>query len=356
MKLPDLGNSSILIVRLSAIGDIVFASPLIHALRLRYPSARISWLVQPESKSLLEHHPDLDEVIVWPRGEWEALWKARQWLGLWRAVRQLRNRLTASGFDIALDVQGLMKSGFLTWLSGARERIGLGSREGSQWLMSRVVEKGGEARLIGSEYRYFAQQLGLPVDPFEMHIGLSDADSAFADELIKRQGLESGYVVVCPFTTRPQKHWFNASWRRLIDAIEQQWGLRLVMLGGPGDREASGAIASGRSSALVNLVGETSLPQAAAVIAQAGLVVGVDTGLSHIGIAMNRPTLCLFGSTRPYLDTTRENARVIYHQRQCSPCKRKPTCHGAFDCMADISVEEVMATAARLPGFERRVG
>ncbi|MCU7906633.1 MAG: glycosyltransferase family 9 protein [Candidatus Thiodiazotropha sp. (ex Epidulcina cf. delphinae)] len=356
VKLADLDNPSILIVRLSAIGDIVFASPLIHALRLRYPSARISWLVQPESKSLLEHHPDLDEVIVWPRGAWETLWKKRQWLGLWRAVRQFRKKLAGYGFDIALDVQGLMKSGFLTWLSGASQWIGLGSREGSQRLMSRVVEKGGDPRLIGSEYRYLAQQLGLPVDPFEMHIGLSDADSAFADELIKRQGLENGYVVICPFTTRPQKHWFNASWCKLIDAIGQQWGLPLVMLGGPGDREASKVIAPGRSSALVSLVGETSLRQAAAVIAQADLVVGVDTGLSHIGIAMNRPTLCLFGSTRPYLDTTHENARVIYHQRPCSPCKRKPTCHGAFDCMADISVEEVVAAAARLPGFERRVG
>ncbi|MCG7962328.1 MAG: glycosyltransferase family 9 protein, partial [Candidatus Thiodiazotropha taylori] len=101
----------------------------------------------------------------------------------------------------------------------------------------------------------------------------------------------------------------------------------------------------------INLVGETSLRQAAALIARGSLVVGVDTGLTHIGIAMNRPTLCLFGSTRPYLDTTHENAQVIYHPRSCSPCKRKPTCQGSFDCMAEITAAEVVARANRLPGF-----
>jgi len=341
----------ILIVRLSAIGDIVFASPLIHALRRRYPQAHISWLAQPESKPLLEHHPDLDEVIVWPRGEWTALWKQRQWLALWRTVRDFRAMLRSHRFDMALDIQSLLKSGFLTWLSGARQRIGLGSREGSQWLMSRVIPKGGDVRRIGSEYLYFAQQLGLPGDDFEMRIGLSEMDRAQADGLIQDHKLSEGFVVICPFTTRPQKHWFTASWRSLIHRVQAEWSLPVVMLGGPGDRSAATEIAAECTAGLVNLVGETSLRQAAALIARADLVVGVDTGLTHMGIAMQRPTLCLFGSTCPYLDTTHANARVIYRALDCSPCRRNPTCHGSFDCMAAISVDAVMAEAAALPGF-----
>lgn len=355
MKLPDLDNPSILIVRLSAMGDIVFSTPLIHALRLRYPTARISWLVQPESKSLLEHHPELDDVIVWPRGDWERLWKQRQWLGLWRGIRQFRLQLRSHNFDIALDIQSLMKSGFLTWLSGAKHRIGLGSREGSQRLMTQVIRKGGEPKRISSEYRYFAQQLGLPVDEFDMYIGLTDRDSSQADRMILTNSLEKGFVVICPFTTRPQKHWFNTSWNELIAAIEQQWGMPVVLLGGPGDRPACEAIQAQRPARLIDLVGETSLRQAAAIIARAELVVGVDTGLTHIGIAMNRPTLCLFGSTRPYLETTHANAQVIYHQLSCSPCKRNPTCHGAFDCMAVINVAEVIKKGTKLADFQKAV-
>jgi heptosyltransferase-1 len=352
VKLSDLDNPSILIVRLSAIGDIVFATPLIHALRRRYPKARISWLVQAESKGLLECHSELDQVIVWPRQAWEKDWKGRNWLALWRGIRRFRRELKDHRFDVALDVQSLMKSGFLAWLSGAERRIGLGSREGSQWLMSQVIERGGEPRRIASEYYYFAQRLGLPVDEFEMHIGLSDEDVAQAQRLIKANRLEQGFIAICPFTTRAQKHWFNSAWNELLAAIGTRWRIPVVMLGGPGDKSSSSAILGER---LIDLVGETSLRQAAALIKRARLVIGVDTGLTHMGIAMNRPTLCLFGSTRPYLDTTHDNAAVIYHPRPCSPCKRKPTCNGAFDCMRDIKVPEVMDRAARLAGIDREV-
>jgi heptosyltransferase I len=351
VKAPDCDNPSILIVRLSAIGDIVFASPLIHALRQRYPAAHISWLVQPESKALLEHHPELDDVIVWPRANWENLWRHRQWLKLWRAIADFRRTLQEQRFDLALDVQGLMKSGFLTWLCGAKQRIGLGSREGSQWLMSETIEKGGELHRIGSEYLYFAEQIGLPVAPFEMQVGLSGEDLAYANSVVRSQGLEEGFLVICPFTTRPQKHWFNPSWNQLIASVTQHWGLPVVMLGGPGDQLSAKEISAAQPCRLINLVGETSLRQAAALIARAALVVGVDTGLTHIGIAMNRPTLCLFGSTRPYLETTHDNAQVIYHPRSCSPCRRNPTCQGSFDCMADIGVDEIIDRATQLPGF-----
>ena len=351
MNIPENGASSILIVRLSAIGDIVFASPLIHALRRRYPSARLCWLAQPESKALLECHPELDEVIVWPRSEWAALWKGHRWSALWRAMREFRAMLHGYHFDMALDVQSLMKSGFLTWLSGARQRIGLGSREGSQWLMTRVIAKGGDERRIGSEYYHFAQQLGLPTEDFEMHIGLSESDESQADALVRQHALGEGFVVICPFTTRPQKHWFVDSWQRLIDRMQADWGLPVVMLGGPGDRGAASEIAAGCSTGLLNLAGETSLRLAAALISRADLVIGVDTGLTHMGIAMQRPTLCLFGSTCPYLETTHANARVIYHALDCSPCRRNPTCHGAYDCMAAITPDAVMVEAADLPGF-----
>jgi heptosyltransferase-1 len=347
----DDSQLTILVVRLSAIGDIVFATPLIHALRQRYPQAHISWLVQPEVAPLLEENRELDEVILWPRAEWAALWREHRYLTLWCRVREFRVRLRQRRFDMALDVQSLMKSGFLVWLSGAKQRIGLGSREGSQWLMSRVVVKGGEPRRIGSEYLHFARQLDLPTEEFEMRIGLSEDDICYAKTEVNTWGLGQGFVVICPFTTRPQKHWLDHSWRRLVRQIEARWGKPVVMLGGPGDRSASEDIAA--EPGVINLVGDTRLRQAAAIIGLADLVIGVDTGLTHMGIAMQRPTLCLFGSTRPYLDTTQASAKVIYHPLECSPCRRHPTCDGRYDCMASITAEEVMTEAEKLPGFRK---
>jgi heptosyltransferase-1 len=344
----DSGPIHILIVRLSAIGDIVMASSLVNALRRRYPDARIGWLVQPEGRALLEYHPDLGEVIIWPRGEWQRLLKDRRWGDLWREIRGFRRELRRHCFDLAIDAQGLLKSGFLTWLSGAKERIGLGSREGSRFLMTKVIEKGGDPRRIGSEYLHLARALGLPVDNFEMQVAVGEADKTFADSLMRNQGLEAGYAVICPFTTRPQKHWFEQRWIELIPRINRELGLPVLMLGGPGDGETASRIADGANGQIVNQVGATSLTQAAALIKYASLLIGVDTGLSHMGIAFNRPTVCLFGSTCPYLDTTRENAVVLYHPMECSPCKRNPVCSGGFDCMAAITGDEVMDTAKSL--------
>ena len=96
-----------------------------------------------------------------------------------------------------------------------------------------------------------------------------------------------------------------------------------------------------------SLVGKTTIPQAAAVIKGAALLIGVDTGLTHMGIALDIPTICLFGATRPYLDTQGTSGTVLYHPHDCSPCRRSPTCGDDFTCMKAISTEEVLQTARK---------
>jgi len=341
-----------LLVRLSAIGDIVMASPLVHALRKRYPQAHIAWLVQPESAALLVDHPELDEVIVWPRGEWQALWRERRLVDLFAVVRAFRADLHQRGFAIAIDLQGLLKSGLLARLSGAGRRIGLGSREGSQRLMTEVVPRGGEADLIGSEYRFLAERLDLPTQDFRMQVGVGAAAEAQATELRQRLPANVQYAVICPFTTRPQKHWFVAHWRALIERLDGERGMTVVMLGGPGDVAAAAEIAEG--GGVIDWVGQTDLQTAAALIRDSALLIGVDTGLTHIGIAFDRPTICLFGSTRPYLRSGSANTRVIYHALDCSPCRRNPTCNGAFTCLREITPDEVLGVVRDLQPEWRR--
>jgi len=337
----------ILIVRLSAIGDVVMASPLIRALRDRYPEAHIAWLVQPEAVPLLAANPRLDEVIVWPRGEWQRLWGEKRYWQLLQTVRRFRRELRARGFDLVLDIQGLLKSGLLAHMTGAPERVGLGSREGSARLMTRVVEPPEGDRRIGSEYRCMAEALGLNSEPFTMDVALSAEDERFAAGLIAERGLQGGYAVICPFTTRPQKHWVEARWPTLAARLREEQGLPVVMLGGPGDRQAAARI-SAAAPEIIDLTGRTSLAAAAAVISRARLLVGVDTGLMHMGIAFAVPTIALFGSTCPYLDTGRDNTLILYKALNCSPCRRRPTCDGAFTCMSDIAVDEVLAGARGL--------
>jgi len=328
---------NILIIRMSAIGDVVFASPLIKALRQRYPDANISWLVEPAAASLLKNNSDLDEVIIWPKSDWKALWKQRKFITLLGELGRLRKHLKDKQFDMAIDLQGLMKSGVWAYLSGAKERVGLGSKEGSARLMTDVVTRHGDDPRIGSEYYHLALAMGLDASRFEMDIALSDEDQAYGAEL--RQSGE--YAVICPFTTRPQKHWIESRWPELAEQIMQQTGMPVVMLGGPADVEAAVRIYEANNQ-IISLVGKSSLTQTASAIKHSSLLIGVDTGLTHMGIAFNVPSLALFGSTCPYSVTTRENARVLYHKMECSPCRRSPSCDGDFTCMKKLTIEEIM--------------
>lgn len=340
---PDVAQARrILIVRTSAIGDVVFASPLPATLRKHMPDAYIAWVVEPGIDALIANDPAIDECIVWPKREWQQCLRSGRLIALWRKVRAFRARLRAGRFDLALDLHGLAKSAFITWLSGAPRRIGLGSREGSHWLVTEVIPRGGDPFRISSEYQYLARHLGARADDFLPHLEIGSPARQRALALLERHGLSPGtYAVFAAFTTRPQKHWFDDAWIDLANQVYARTGLRPVLLGGASDRTAAAQLQAS-APALLDLCGQTGLDEAAAIVRHAALLVGVDTGLTHMGIASSVPTVALFGSTRPYLETGRDNARVIWLALDCSPCGRNPTCGGAWTCMRNITTERVM--------------
>lgn len=346
---------NVLLVRLSARGDIVFSSPMVRAFRLRYPEARLTWLAESHTKNLIEHHPELDEVLVWDRGAWKQLLKERKYLTLLREVKAFVRELRSRKFDLAVDMQGLLRSGLMTFLSGAPTRIGLRPKEGSHLFMTKVVDRHrnkGDRAKVSSEYLFLAQELGLDTSEFRMEVSLSPKDRIFAAGWIQERLLEGGYAVAIPFTTRPQKHWFEDRWAHLMDRVQEEFGLPTVVLGGPGDREALGRIQRMADTEILSQVGETSLTEAAAIIEGATLVVGVDTGLTHMGLAFDRPTVTIFGSNIPYTEPPTNRGKVLVHWLECSPCKGNPTCNGDYTCLKLIHVEDVLGVAREVMANE----
>jgi len=324
---------NILIVRLSALGDLVMASPLVHALRAARPDARITWLAQSGHGEILATHPGLDELIAWDRSRWSALWSQRRYATLAGEIRGFHRSLRERRFDAVIDVQGLLKSAVLARATGAPLRIALDPREGSGILCTHAVHTRRGDPALGSEYRDLARQLGLDEAAFDEPLPGADApDRDAARAVLAEAGVTGPYAAICPFTTRSQKHWFDARWRELARALHAESKIPVVVLGGPGDRAAS-ALLCAHEPALVDLAGRTGVREAVAVLQGAQAVAGVDTGLTHAAIMSDVPTVALFGSTRPYLDTGRARARVLYHPLPCSPCRRRPTCNGAFTCM-----------------------
>ena len=336
---------SILIIRPSAIGDVVMASPMIRVLRKAYPEAYIAWVAEPLTEELLCHNKDLDEIISWPGARW------KQWLRRGRVVAVVHeagilvSRIRRRRFDLVLDAQGLLKSRVLAWFSGAPGRIGLDSKEPGRFLMTKIVHRGACSERMSSEYYQLMNTLGLSSTPFTPNVAVSPEDIRHSADRIRGAGIDGEYSVICPFTTRPQKHWLNERWAELSIAIKEKLGFPVVILGGPGDVEYGRQIRDLADGRILDLTGATSLGVSTGIIRNASLLVGVDTGLTHLGAAFDLPTIALFGATCPYLFTENVKTVVLYKKRSCSPCRRSPTCHGEYPCMKSIEVEQVFNAA-----------
>jgi heptosyltransferase-1 len=338
----------VLIIRLSAIGDVVFASPLVDAIRRHHPDAEICWLAESMVAPLLIHHPGLKAVLIWQRREWREWLVRGRWLRLIREVRAFRQALRSQHFDVVLDAQGLLKSAFLAWMTGAPVRVGFRSKEPTSWFLTERIEKD-LTPTISSEYRGLAAYMGYDPADFSMQVSLSPAERDYAE----RFHGDRPYAVLCPFTTRAQKHWPEAHWRDLAGRMVEQ-GWRVVVLGAPSDEATAERIFSGHNIEL--MVGRSALLESAALVSRASLVIGVDTGLTHMGWAFSVPTVALFGSTRPYLDIGDHTGSILYEGLSCSPCRRKPTCGGSFECMSALTPSGVLHVAQGYLSTESSAG
>jgi heptosyltransferase I len=332
----------ILIVRTSAIGDVVVTTPVARALREALPDAYLAWLVEPRAREVLEGNPHLDEVIVWDRRK-----GSLRPADLWR----LRRLLRPHRIDTAIDFQGLLRSALAARISGARTIIGnVKAKESADLLYTERVPRRSDDLSSRQRCLDLLRPLGIESADRRMEFPVSDVTRAEVARLLREEGVtpEVPYVSLVPGTTWPQKHWQEGSWAELASVLHEERGLRPVLLGGPADRGMAERIAASSGVPCVNLAGRTSLRQAGAVLAGGGLTVAVDTGLMHISVAVGTPTVGICGASwwRGFQDYAR--FALVREPMACSPCLRNPTCDGRFDCMRAVTAAGVLFAAHRL--------
>ncbi len=337
--------SRILIIRLSAIGDVIMATSILPGLRARYPEARITWLTEGLGAEILDQNPLLDEILTLPRKHWRQLRQTGKLGSLVASLRDFAKTLRSQRFDLVIDLQGLLKSALWARLSGAPRRVILRPRENAHWLMTEsVADPDGFGGPLCREYRLIATHLDLPPKSFGMAIHpLPEKIEALRVRINTHPGRP---IALLPFTTRPQKHWFEPLWSELADRLGALPDTRVWILGGPTDAPAAERIAAAARITPVCISGpDTDLRDKAAFLSLADLAIGVDTGLTHLALGLGRPTVALFGSTCPYERTDPVPGTVLYDRLECSPCRRHPTCHGAFTCMRNLTVDRVFEAA-----------
>jgi heptosyltransferase-1 len=334
----------ILIVKLSSIGDVVMTTPVAKALRQAAPDAYIAWVVEDKAKDMLIGNPYLDEIIIWKRNSTSRSVRKRA-SGLLLGFARLTPVLRARKFDLVIDFQGLLRSGLVTGSTMARWRLGFdNAREGAAMFYN--LHFPAQRRVRGpQQYLSMLEPLNIVSEDLDMHVPLSDDDLAFAGEFISQKA-ESGnrIVALCPATTWPHKHWREQGWAELADALISDYGATPIFLGSPADGKLVGRIQDMMKCKAVSAVGKTTLNQAAALIKSSDTVISVDTGLLHISLALDRPTVGIFGPTRWQHFSKKDNFAVAAKELACMPCLRHPTCK-QYDCMTFLTTEEVLAKA-----------
>ena len=294
----------ILVVRLGAIGDVVRTLPAVRLLRRTWPRARIAWLVEPPSLPLVSGHPDVDEVLLFPRGR---IAGAARHLdpGFLSPLREFLDRLGSFRPDLSIDFQGSFKSGLLARLAGAPSRVafdGPFSREGSHLFANhrvalppdrvhRVLRAAWLARAAGARDGPLVADLALHAD--ELARGLRERD---------RLAAGAPLVALAPFSSGRQawKRWPLTRWTGVAARLAAD-GIRVVVVAGPGEEDDAARLAADAGPG-VTFPGTWTLRELAAVLAHADLFVGGDTGPMHIAWAAGCRVLAVYGPTDPALN------------------------------------------------------
>ena len=339
---------NILIVKLSAIGDVIHTLPALNAIRAHYPGAHITWLVEAAAADLVIGHRALDRVLISKRKSWmRQLWGAGRRETL-RAVRKFLHDLRDTRYDMIIDFQSLFKSGVLVWLAHGNRKIGFDKGMQHQehsylFLNVRVPPVDMEVHAL-TRGLMLLNAIGIPTSNVVYDIPVSEADHASVEALMTGQHLSGNrpLVAINPVALWETKLWINDRFAELADRLVLEWDVDVVYTGGPGDRGVIDEILSMMKAPAANLAGWTTLKMLAALYQRSALLVTTDTGPMHLAAAIGTPVVALFGPTAPWrTGPLGDGHQVVRTAPACSPCFKRQCDEHRCRCMSDISVQMV---------------
>ena len=351
---------NILLVRLRLIGDVVFTTPAIRAIRRHYPDAHLTYIVEEEAAAVVQHNPHLDRVLI-----------ARSPRARGRLVSDLAliARLRRDRYDIAIDFHGGPRSSLLTWLSGAPTRIGY-EVKGRSWMYTTSVPRPRALRPRHSVVSQWDVLLPLGIAPPHPDTDATEmpdspaAAQAVADRLAAA-GIEPDNPIVVIHVTagNPFRRWPAASFVELVRRLAAaDANRRIILTAGPADAAAAERIARDARSLLpsdqraaIAECGDFDLSELRSLIGRAALYIGGDSGPLHIAGTTGVPVVGLYGPTLPVRSQPYRSAAFISTAAEveglsCRPCDQRQCQPGDFRCLTRISAADVAVLAERALG------
>lgn len=335
-----LNHSRILLIKPSSLGDIVHAFPVVSALKAQWPGAHLTWVVKRQWAELVERADGVDRV-----------WPVEGTVGSWL---EQACALRAERFDLAIDLQGLFRSGVLARLSGAPRRIGFANgREGSPWFYTTRVQVPTMEMHAVDRYLLVAAALGGHVQGSpQFRFKILDADMAVVRELFRSKGvsLDQPWVAMNVSARWSTKRWFPGSFAAVLDRLHREGCGPVVMIGSAGDRHDAEQLRTLTTSPFLDLTGAVPLGSLPALLSKAAAMITNDSGPMHIAAALGVPVAAIFGPTSairtgPY----GTGHRVLTGSVSCRPCFSRVCRHAPeMECLHLVTPDDVVEAAQHL--------
>jgi lipopolysaccharide heptosyltransferase II len=348
----------ILLIRLRQIGDVVFTTPAVRALRQRFPDAHLSYLVEPQAAPVVAGNRHIDEVIVAPR---------RRGVAALGHELALARRLRATKFDVVVDFHGGPRASLLAWLSGAPVRIGY-DVPGRWWMYTRRVAR---ARVLRPRHSVLNQWDLLsvldtpPPDPeqYPLEMPTDPRVARAVAERLQAAGVTRAHQLIALHVSagNPFRRWPIASFADVAAALAVGDPIRRVVItSGPSDHRAAERVIEAARARLpererdrVVQCGEFSLAELRALFDRAALYIGGDSGPMHVAATSAVPIVGLYGPTlparsAPWRASARRHEAVEVHGLPCRPCDQRTCLPGDFRCLTRIDPRQVLEAAERL--------
>lgn len=356
---PTLPNN-VLVIRPDHLGDLLFLTPALHQLREALPAARITALVGPWGKPVLENHPDVDRVLTCPFPGFTRAVEGPSWQPyhlLWKEARRLRKE----HFDLALIMR--FDHWWGAWLAAAASvptRIGYAIPEVHPFLTHPLPYTGGQHEvrqnltLTGQAIGQAPAPLGWQSHPLRFPITLADAEWAAALLRSRERQEDRPWIAIHPGAGAVVKQWRPTAWAAAANVLQKRYGARIIITGGPRETRLVQQVTVAMQGQALVLVGRTTLGQLAALLARCQLVIGPDSGPLHLAVAVGTPTVHLYGPVDwrtfgPWGDPARH--LVVTSDWPCIPCNRldyAPNEIALHRCVHDITVAQVLDAVDRV--------
>jgi len=321
----------ILLVKPSSLGDIIHGLPVLKALRNKWPDAKISWVLKDAYVDILNGNPLIDELILLIKSS------------LTTSIFSFRKKLRHGSFDLAVDMQGLFRSGLIAFLSGAPVRIGFSNaRELASLFYTHKVDAPLNLHAVDRNLK-LAAALGCEVQGVEFPINFNRETEQEALGFLQNIQLDKGkpLVTFVPGTRWEKKRWPLNSFSLLGDLLIEKMGAGIIVAGSRQENRLIHEIRSAMKNPSAEAV-DFSLTKLTALLSKSDVVVTNDSGPMHIAVAMRTPVVALFGPTDPErTGPYSKKCLIIQRDLECIPCFRKQCSQGSFECMESITVEEV---------------